>query len=100
MRASGRGEAVWACEGGVIVNAGGLHSNISSSCCSGRGCTFCIFDAILMGFTTFCHALLLCSWVFLSFLVFDGMLMGFLMLLQILFAFAAMLMGFLIFSCF
>ena len=32
VRASGRGEAVWACEGGVIVNAGGLHSNIS--CCS------------------------------------------------------------------
>ena len=31
VRASGRGEAVWACERGVFVNAGGLHSNISSS---------------------------------------------------------------------
>ena len=47
VRASGRGEAVWACERGVFVNAGGLHSNIS---CSGRGCVFSF--------------LLLCSWVF------------------------------------
>ena len=77
VRASGRGEAVWACERGVFVNAGGLHSNISSS---GRGFLFCVFDAMLMGFKTFWHGLLLCSWVFWSFLVFDGMLMGFLML--------------------
>ena len=37
----GRGEAAWACGRGVFVNAGGLHSNIS--CCSGRGCPFCVF---------------------------------------------------------
>ena len=41
VRASGRGEAVWACEMGVFVNAGGLHSNISFSCSlawGGVGC--------------------------------------------------------------
>ena len=64
VRASGRGEAVWACERGVFVNAGGLHSNISFSCSSGRGCVFCAFDAMLMGFKTFWHGLLLCSWAF------------------------------------
>ena len=54
VRASGRGEAVWACERGVFVNAGGLHSNIS--CCSsssGRAVFFCVFVAMLMGFKTF-----------------------------------------------
>ena len=129
VRASGRGEAVWACERGVFVNAGGLHSNISSGLVCPWVSLF-VFVAMLMGFNVFrtdccyahglfdlflflmvcswvfwcfcipCSLLLLCSWVFWSFLVFDGMLMGFLMLLHTWFAFAAMPMGFLIFSCF
>ena len=31
VRASGRGEAVWACEGGVFVNAGPRHGEKSDS---------------------------------------------------------------------
>ena len=34
---------------GVLVNAGGLHSNISFSS-SGRGFTFCVFVGYLHGF--------------------------------------------------
>ena len=67
VRASGRGEAVWACERGVILNAGGLHSNISS----GRGLALACpwfsllrFVAIFMGFKRFSHGLLVCSWAF------------------------------------
>ncbi len=79
VRASGRGEAVWACERGVIVNAGGLHSNISSSS-SPAPAVLCSFAFLLLCswvlrlFETFgCYAhgffdlvsfLLLCSWVF------------------------------------
>ena len=103
VRASGRGEAVWACERGVFLNAGGLLSNISSGRGFGLASAWFLllrFVAIYMGFKPFWHGLLLCSWAFWSFLVFDGMLMVFLMLLHTLFAFAAMLMGFLIFSCF
>ena len=47
VRASGRGEAVWACERGVFVNAGGLRSNISS----GRGFVFGFFFSFLLLFT-------------------------------------------------
>ena len=47
VRASGRGEAVWACERGVFVNAGGLHSNISSCDCA---VGFCVFAFICKGF--------------------------------------------------
>ena len=44
VRASGRGEAVWACERGVFVNAGGLHSNISSGLVSlGFAFRFCCY---------------------------------------------------------
>jgi hypothetical protein len=62
VRASGRGEAVWACEWGVIVNDGGLHSNIS---CSGRAVVFCVFVAMLVGFKTFWDFWVLRSLVFL-----------------------------------
>ena len=77
VRASGRGEAVWACERGVFVNAGGLHSNISGS---GRGFSFCVlllFTWVLTFFRTDCcyaHGLFI-------FLVLDGLLLGFLMFL-------------------
>ena len=38
---------MWACERGVFANAGGLHSNISSS---GRCCAFfCVFVGYLHG---------------------------------------------------
>ena len=46
MRASGRSEAVWACERGVFVNAGGLHSNISS----GLGLALGFFFSFLLLF--------------------------------------------------
>ena len=40
VRASGRGEAVWACERGVFVNPGGLRSNISSGLGFALGLSF------------------------------------------------------------
>ena len=49
VQASGRGEAVWACERGVFVNAGGLHSNISS----GRGFLLGFGFSFLLLFTWF-----------------------------------------------
>ena len=55
VRASGRGEAVWACEKGVFVNAGGLHSNISS----GRGCGFDFAFSFLLLFMRVCVCVLL-----------------------------------------
>ena len=67
VRASGRGEAVWACERGVILNAGGLRSNISSGRGLGLASAWFLllrFVAIYMGFKPFSHGLLLCSWAF------------------------------------
>ena len=64
VRPSGRGEAEWACERGVFVNAGGLHSNISS----GLGWAFSfllfVFVAIYMGFKFFSKNPLLFMLVF------------------------------------
>ena len=54
---------MWACERGVFVNAGGLHSNISFGLVS-LGFRLFVFVAMLMGFRCFSHGLLLCSWVF------------------------------------
>ena len=59
-RASGRGEAVSACERAVFPNAGAQDGKKSS----GPGCSFCVFVAIYMGFKLFSHGLLLCSWAF------------------------------------
>ena len=77
VRASGRGEAVWACERGVFVNAGGLHSNISSGRGFALGFVFSfllLFTWVLSFFRTDCcyaHGLfdlflifMVCSWVF------------------------------------
>ena len=77
VRASGRGEAVWACERGVFLNAGGLGSNISSGCGFFLGFAFSfllLFTWVLMFFRTDCcyvHGLfdlflflMVCSWVF------------------------------------
>ena len=64
VRASGRGEAVWACERGVFLNAGGLGSNISSGCGLLLGFRLFVFVAMFMGFKAFSHGLLLCSWAF------------------------------------
>ena len=64
VRASGRGEAVWACERGVFVNAGGLRSNISFRPGVGLGFLLFVFVGMLMGFKAFSHGLLLCSWAF------------------------------------
>ena len=46
VRASGRGEAVSACERGVFVNAGPQDGEMYS----GRGCAFCVFTAICKDF--------------------------------------------------
>ena len=64
VRASGRGEAVWACERGVFLNAGGLGSNISFRLWFVLGFSLFVFVAMLMGFKAFSHGLLLCSWAF------------------------------------
>ena len=61
VRASGRGEAVWACERGVFLNAGGLGSNISFRPGFCLGFSFFVFVAIYIGFKRFSHGLLLCS---------------------------------------
>ena len=77
VRASGRGEAVWACERGVFLNAGGLGSNISSGLGFALGFAFSfllLFSWVLRFFRTDCcyvHGLfdlflflMVCSWVF------------------------------------
>ena len=74
VRASGRGEAVWACERGVFVNAGGLHSNISSS---GRGFGPSVFNAMRMGFKNFLARIAAMCMVFLIFLRFRCYTHGF-----------------------
>ena len=83
VRASGRGEAVWACERGVILNAGGLLSNIFSGRGLALACPWFLllrFVAIYMVLSPFrtdcCYAhglfdlflfLMVCSWVFWCF---------------------------------
>ena len=77
VRASGRGEAVWACERGVFVNAGGLRSNISSGLGFGLGLGFSfllLFTWVLRFLSTdrcYVHGFfdlflfsMVCSWVF------------------------------------
>ena len=67
---------MWACEWGVIVNVGGLHSNISCSSpavqwsfaflllCSWVLRLFGTFGCYAHGFFDLVSFLLLCSWVF------------------------------------
>ena len=55
MRASGRGEAVWACERGVFVNAGPQNGEMSS----GPGCDRAVLVAICKGFKEKAQILLL-----------------------------------------
>ena len=109
VRASGRGEAVWACERGGFVNAGGLHSNISSSSVSGRGCLFGVFFMLCSWVLTFfgtdcCYAhgffdfflfLMVCSWVFWCFCTPCSFLLLCSWVFWSFFIFDGMLMGFL-----
>ena len=53
VRASGRGEAVWACEGAMFPNAGAQNGKMSSGGGSGSEKNFFVFAAMLMGFLTF-----------------------------------------------
>ena len=48
VRASGRGETVWACENEVFVNVGPNNGEMSAF--SGRGCVLCVFVATRKGF--------------------------------------------------
>ena len=63
--ANGRGEAVWACERGLSVNAGPPNDEMYSS---GRGFGFRVFAAICMILVLFINAICVCS--FLGFLCF------------------------------
>ena len=113
VRASGRGEAVWACEGAIFPNAGAQNGKMFSGGGSGSGFVFSFlllcswvfwlfepFRCYAHGFFDWFSFLLLCSWVVWSVCVFAGMFMGFLMCLYTFLVFAAMLMGLLIFLCF
>ena len=53
VRASGRGEAVWACEGAMFPNAGAQNGKMCSGGGSGNGFVLFVFAAMLMGFLTF-----------------------------------------------
>ena len=60
LRASGRGEAVWAWERGLFVNAGAQNGDTYSSC---HGFGFCVFAALSMEFCSF-HTNRCCSFFF------------------------------------
>ena len=74
MRASGRGEAVWACERGVFVNAGGLHSNIS--CSSSCAVAFVFLLVICMVLSVFhgiyCYVCFFLCVLLVIYMVFQG----------------------------
>ena len=53
VRASGRGEAVWACEGAMFPNAGAQNGEMSSGGRSGSDLFLFVFAVMLMGFLTF-----------------------------------------------
>ena len=64
VRASGRGEAVWACEGAMFPNAGAQNGKMFCGGGSGSDLWLFVFAAMLMGFLSFLAFSMLCSWVF------------------------------------
>ena len=77
VRASGRGEAVWACEGAMFPNAGAQNGKMSSGGGSGSdlpfsflllcSCFFLLFEPFRCyahGFFDHIVSLLVCSWFF------------------------------------
>ena len=102
VRASGRGEAVWACEGAMFPNAGAQNGKMCSGG-GGSGSAVSFSFLLLCSWAFWLLEFFWCynySWVFWFVWVFAAMRMGFLMCLCIFLVFLAMLMVFLIFLCF